>query len=171
MQSQIRHGPQGIPPFCRYQHIYSHPLSASAKLSYYSHRKSVNRNSYPASRPACIAYKKKSCHSPTEGSSWSRTKTVTLYVRHPHTKQKPVRHPFVLLTKLTIASFPAFVNGYCANQRITFKFYWIFYKKLQHVRLRQTCVLVYIFSCLGHNKGCLKIAFRQIRSSLCGRKG
>ena len=115
--------------------------------------------------------KRKSCHSPTEGSSWSRTKTVTLYVRHPHTKQKPVRHPFVLLTKLTIASFPAFVNGYCANQQITFKFYWIFYKKLQHVRLRQTCVLVYIFSCLGHNKGCLKIAFRQIRSSLCGRKG
>ena len=32
------------------------------------------------------------------------------YCWHPHTKQKPVRHPFVLLTNATIALFHSFVN-------------------------------------------------------------
>lgn len=32
------------------------------------------------------------------------------YCWHPHTKQKPVRHSFVLLTNVTIASFHSFVN-------------------------------------------------------------
>ena len=40
----------------------------------------------------------------------SKNRHTIKYCWHPHTKQKPVRHSFVLLTNVTIASFHSFVN-------------------------------------------------------------
>lgn len=70
----------------------------------------------PSSRHSvCISHRyKKSCPSPQKAAlSHDQNRHTIKYCWHPHTKQKPVRHSFVLLTNVTIASFHSFVNLLC----------------------------------------------------------